>query len=385
MNVLHTTDVAHVLICAPSEAAADTLALRLKNYLNDKQLLRLNRPQRADNEVPSDLLPYCYMENDKFHLPPFEKIMAYNVVVTSCRDAAILGNARLTNNDLWEVERNMISAFRPEEQKPTPNLHWGALIIDEAAQATEIDVLPAISVVCPPSAYPANRALPRFIMAGDENQLGPRTSSRDPQFSISLFARLFNRPPYRDHPLSRTKIKPSTGPPVLKKSMLPMIYPPFANLIRNYRSHPAILSLPSSLFYNDTLIPQIPTLSGPLQHSELWCGRKWPVLFVPNTANDEIERDGGEWYNMAEARLACRTAETLVYGSSVNQADICIMSPFAAQVKILRSLIRSGAYGGGSGMWDVNIGPLEAFQGLEKRVVIICTTRTPSRFLIDDA
>ncbi|KAF2036765.1 hypothetical protein EK21DRAFT_106075 [Setomelanomma holmii] len=61
------------------------------------------------------------------------------------------------------------------------------------------------------------------------------------------------------------------------------------------------------------------------------------------------------------------------------------MSPFAAQVRLLRSLIRSNTYGGGSGLWGVNIGPLEAFQGLEKRVVIICTTRTRSRFLSEDA
>jgi helicase MOV-10 len=59
------------------------------------------------------------------------------------------------------------------------------------------------------------------------------------------------------------------------------------------------------------------------------------------------------------------------------------MSPFAAQVKVLRKLMRSSAYGG-SGYWDVNIGPLEAFQGLEKRAVIICTTRSRNRFVQED-
>jgi hypothetical protein len=57
------------------------------------------------------------------------------------------------------------------------------------------------------------------------------------------------------------------------------------------------------------------------------------------------------------------------------------MSPFAAQVKLLRRLIRGSNYGKGRGLWDVNIGPLEAFQGLESRVVIICTTRTRQRFV----
>lgn len=384
MQLLQSTNIAHLLICAPSEAAADTIALRLKLYLNHKQLFRLNRPGRADNEVPRDLMQYCHMENDMFYLPPFKTLMAFNVVVTSCRDASILTEARLTNIDLWAIERNMQSALHPEKPVPMPSLHWGALLIDEAAQATEIDIMPAISVVRPPTGYPDHLQHPRFIMAGDENQLGPRTASHNPQFSISLFARLFARSLYATHPLSRSNTKPSSNPPVLKKSMLPIPYPPFTNLIRNYRSHPAILSVPSALFYNNTLIPEAAIPSTALQTSPLWHGRRWPVLFLPHTGADEIERDGGGWYNVSEAQRACNIAEQLVYESSVKQADICIMSPFAAQVKWLRSLIRGSGYGGGSGLWDINIGPLEAFQGLEKRVVILCTTRTRERFLQAD-
>jgi helicase MOV-10 len=384
MQLLHTTESAHILICAPSEAAADTLALRLKEYLNTKQLFRLNRTGRADNEVPQELTPYCYMADGMFDIPPFKIMMAYNIVVTSCQDAGLLADARLTNNDLWEIERNTFAAFHPEGKTIMPPLHWAALLIDEAAQATEFDLLAAISIACPPSTYPTNLHQPRFVMAGDEHQLGPRTASRDPQYSKSLFARLFERPLYKDHPLSRANLKPSAGPPVLKKSMLPITYSPFTNLTRNYRSHPAILSVPSALFYNDTLFPEAPMPNTPLQTSTLWRGRKWPVLFVPCTGLDEIERDGGGWYNVTEAQLACSFAQTLVEKSGVMQTDICIMSPFAAQVRLLRSVIRGRMFGGGKGLWEVNIGPVEAFQGLEKRVVILCTTRTRHRFLKED-
>jgi helicase MOV-10 len=384
MQLLTTTRVEHVLICAPSEAAADTLALRLKQYLSNSQLLRLNRPGRADNEVARELTQYCYLTNDMFSLPPIKILMSYDVVVTSCQDAGILLEARLTNNDLWHIEKNMFETFHPKDEAQIPSLHWGALLVDEAAQATETDLAAVISVTYPPSAYPIALPQPIFVMAGDEHQLGPRTASRDPEYSTSLFARLFSRPLYATHPLSRSHTKPSAGPPVLKKSMLPIISPPFTNLIRNYRSHPSILSIPSSLFYNDTLIPEAGKPSTRLQASSLWRGRKWPVLFIPHTAPDEIECDGGGWYNFSEAQLACSLAQTLVAKSAVQQADICIMSPFAAQVKLLRSTIRGRMFGGGSGLWDVNIGPLEAFQGLEKRVVIICTTRTRSRFLVED-
>lgn len=384
MQLLNSTKVAHLLVCAPSEAAADTLAMRLKQYLSPKQLLRLNRPNRADNEVPRELLPYCYMQDDMFYLPPYKVLLSFAVVVASCRDAAILAEACLSNADLWTLERDLILALHPEDEPPIPSLHWGALLLDEAAQATEIDVLPAISVVCPPLAYPEHLAQPRLVMAGDENQLGPRTASHDPRFSNSLFARLSSRSVFAKHPLSRSNLKPYSGPPVLKRSMLPILYPPFTNLIRNYRSHPAILSVPSAHFYHDTLIPEAALANTSLQTSTLWLGRKWPVLYIPHNGPDELERDNGGWYNVSEACIACSIAQNLVFQAGVIQSDICIMSPFAAQVKLLRSMIRSGQYGDGRGLWDVNIGPVEAFQGLEKRVVIICTTRTRMRFLAGD-
>jgi helicase MOV-10 len=373
----HITD--HILICAPSESAGDTLALRLKEYLDTTQLLRLNGPWRADNEVAPALMQYTYMETDMFALPPFKQLMAYNIVVTSCRDASILVEARLTNTDLWTLEKNMLEAFKSEHANAPSNLHWGALLLDEAAQGTELDVLSAISAVCPPPEYPTSLPQPRFVLAGDEKQLGPKTSSHDPQCSQSLFARLFDRPIYKNHPLSRANTKPSTGPPVLRKSMLPILHTPFTNLIRNYRSHPAILSVPSSLFYADTLLPEATTPNTPLQSSSLWHGEKWPVLFVPHPYVEEIERDNGGWYNAEEARLACDFAAHLIRHDAVVQSDIAIISPFAAQVKRIRAVIRSSAYG----FWDVNIGPLEAFQGLEKRVVIIATTRTRGKNFVE--
>lgn len=379
MQLLNSNIADHILICAPSESAADTLALRLKKYLDTAQLLRLNGPWRADNEVAAGIMQHTYMEDDMFTLPPIKQFMAYNIVVTSCRDAAILVEARLTNTDLWTLEQNMLDAFHPNNNNIPSKLHWGALLLDEAAQGTELDVLSSICAVCPPTEYPISLPQPRFVMAGDEKQLGPKTASHDPQFSRSLFGRLFDRPIYKNHPLSRTNTKPSTGPPVLRRTMLPILYPPFTNLIRNYRSHPAILSVPSNLFYADTLIPEAPTPDTPLQASHLWHGTKWPVLFVPHCYIEDIERDDGGWYNAQEARLACDIAAHLVAHDVVAQSDIAIIAPFAAQVKRIRATIRTAAYG----LWDVNIGPLEAFQGLEKRVVIIATTRTRGKHFVE--
>lgn len=191
---------------------------------------------------------------------------------------------------------------------------------------------------------------------------------------MSLFARLFRRRVYADHPLARGK--------PLTKSLLPIPSPAFANLKRNYRSHPAILAAPSNLFYADELEPEASDTNR-LADWEGWRGRRWPVLFHNNASPDELELPGlmegtGGWFNAGEAEVACQYAASLVTSGLVEQSEVCIMSPFKAQVQRLRKRMRDLR------MWEVNIGPLEAFQGLERGVVILCVTRSRAKFLEQD-
>lgn len=265
-------------------------------------------------------------------------------------------------------------SFHPLDSAPeNTKLHWSALLIDEAAQATEPEALIPLTVVAPPLNAPENLST-LFVMAGDEHQLGPRTSLPSSPLKMSLFARLFKRAIYADHPLARGK--------PLTKSLLPIPCPAFANLKRNYRSHPAILAVPSSLFYADDLEPEASDTNR-LADWDGWRGRRWPVLFHDNTSQDELELPGlmegtGGWFNAGEAEIACQYAASLVTSGLVEQSEVCIMSPFKAQVQRLRKRMRDRR------MWDVNIGPLEAFQGLERGVVILCVTRSRAKFLEQD-
>ena len=77
-------------------------------------------------------------------------------------------------------------------------------MIDEAAQGTEPEILIPLSVIAPPEECTLQN--PIFVMAGDQKQLGPRTASRQAFYEISLFERLFSRPIYSEHPLSRQGI-----------------------------------------------------------------------------------------------------------------------------------------------------------------------------------
>ncbi|KAI9881504.1 MAG: hypothetical protein M1830_000067 [Pleopsidium flavum] len=368
----------HILLCAPSDPAADTLARRLRPHLAPSELFRLNASSRTFAEVPGELLPYCYTENDLFMLPAFKTLMAFKITVTTCRDADILVQARVTNRDLVKLERDLVTAIHPHvpnsgSARPPIALHWSALLVDEAAQATEPELCIPLSVIAP-SPNDKSAISPCFVMAGDEYQLGPRVLSRATALDVSLFERLFNRAVYKSHPMARK------GQSSFEKlSAVPIPQPPFVNLVRNYRSHPAILAVPSALFYHDTLMPEA-THVDRMEGWAGWKGCRWPVLFACNSGEDEIEQEGGGWYNVQEAFKACDFARSLMQSGLIEQQDICIMSPFRAQVNLLRQIIRKEPYL----MYGVNIGPMEAFQGLESRFVIICTTRSRSRFLEED-
>lgn len=303
--------------------------------------------------------------------------MEKRIVVTTTRDSELLRRARLTNRDLFRHEADVFSAYHPRTPCPKFQLHWDALIMDEAAEATEVEAILPLLVIAPPFLKDYKVKDPQVVLVGDHNQLGPRTASKRPELQMSLFGRLLRLPLFCDHPLARAK-QHGGHVPRLTSDMLPIIRPPFTDFIRNYRSHPAILAIPSSLFYYDTLEPHAEDTDGLLT----WPGfgdRELPVLFHDNRGRDEIEQDGGGWYNLEEADIAITHAESFI-NHGVQAQDICIMSPFRAQVRVLRNKARARG-------WVVaalNIGPLEAYQGLEFRVAIICTTRSRHRFIDQD-
>ncbi|KAK9460409.1 P-loop containing nucleoside triphosphate hydrolase protein [Lipomyces oligophaga] len=363
----------HILLCAPSDSAADTLALRLRHNMSNQDLFRLNNDRRSFAEVPMELLHYCetssVMAIDLFVLPEFAKLMKFRVVVSTCRDAKLLLEAQCTNRSLSRLDDYMRKAFGYSSPK---RLHWNALLIDEAGQGTEPDCLIPLRVVLPPDSNDVDP--PLFVMAGDHNQLGPRTALRQAGCSdleISLFERLMNLPFYSCHPLARKHLSHSNT------VKLPYIRPGFTTLIRNYRSHAGLLAVPSSLFYFDTLLPEATNVDSlttwtRLPNSEI------PMLFIENRDLDEMVEDGISWYNTTEIDHCQAVVRSLIEQCSVRPADIAIAIPFREQIRRVRNRLRK------IGLRDVNVGPVESYQGAEFRVVIVCTTRTRDRFLAQD-
>ena len=72
------------------------------------------------------------VEDDHFALPPWKRLMQYQVVVCSCLDAEILVSARCTNRALAQLEEDVCLTLRPSRREQEPIVpHWTHLLIDE--------------------------------------------------------------------------------------------------------------------------------------------------------------------------------------------------------------------------------------------------------------
>lgn len=59
LQILRIQPEACILLCAPSNPATDTLALRLREKFKPNEMLRLNDHHRTFAEVPNMIMQYC--------------------------------------------------------------------------------------------------------------------------------------------------------------------------------------------------------------------------------------------------------------------------------------------------------------------------------------
>ncbi|KAF9054183.1 P-loop containing nucleoside triphosphate hydrolase protein [Panaeolus papilionaceus] len=378
LQTLRVQPEACILLCAPSNPATDTLVSRLQPHLQQDEMLRLNDPNRTFAEVPSAIMPYCYVEDDKFALPPWQKLMKYRVVVTCCLDASILVGAHCTNMALMKLEEELAHSLHPRRKVVLQVVqpHWTHLLIDEAAQGSEPELLIPISVVLPP---PCDEPLakitftPQLALCGDINQLGPIVFSddaRSAELEVSLLERLFERPLY----MARTHSELALNSHASRR-------PPYTKLVKNYRSHPVILMPSSAIFYDDTLQPH--ATNGKIRWSEL-TNPDWPLKFIGCDAEERSTDERASWSNPGEIVQVVRVIKSMLEDPQqsdppLQAREIGVMAAWREQVWKLREQLRR------EGLSAVDVGTVEDYQGRESRVIIISCVRSNPRFLEEDA
>ncbi|GAA5820385.1 hypothetical protein JCM3770_000817 [Rhodotorula araucariae] len=330
-----------VLFGPPGTGKMTTLVEAVRQliaYREDTKLL-LAAPSNAAADVlcgslnlPPDQR-YCFTDTDnhnRYVCPELDALRKYRVVVVTCMSASMISGVG--------VERG----------------HFTHIFVDKAGQATE----PQTYV--PMSLADENTSV---ILAGDPKQLGPVVhSSVAIKFGLdkSLLERLMELDDYKETNMAR---RGST----------------YVKLKHNYRSHPSILTIPNELFYGGELqaMANVQTQNKLLGWSG-WATQDFPIIFHSVKGEDEREGNNPSFFNVAELTVVDSYVMHLLdplNGAAVAEKDIGVITPYSAQVKRLQRMLNRD---------KMTVGSVEQFQGQERSVIIISTTRSNRQWLEHD-
>ena len=205
--------------------------------------------------------------------------------------------------------------------------------IDEAGQSAE------------PATWLALTRARRLVLAGDHQQLPPTVLAAEAiqaGYGVSLLEQLMER----------------EGENWARQ------------LEVQYRMHEQIMGFSSAEFYANSLIAHPNVRRHVL--TDLPGVAATPLTTTPFTFIDtagagyaeELEPEGESRRNPQEAQLVVEKAQQLL-AAGVDSADIGIITPYAAQVRLLRSLLGEG----------VEVNSVDGFQGREKEAILISLVR----------
>ncbi|MBI5243774.1 MAG: AAA family ATPase [Elusimicrobia bacterium] len=386
-----------VLAAAPSNVAADNILERLLPDMDaGLRMVRLGHPARTLESLRRGNLRLLVAADEQFKQVSELDAQRDRIVKKLARS----GRSRFTFDERraaeTEVRRRWREARALERSierrilasaQVVLSTHGGIsrrllggefdlVALDEASQATE-----------PLSWIPLLRGR-KAVFAGDSMQLPPTLRSKEAarELGVTLFDRL--------------------------QSLLP---DSMQTLLRvQYRMHRTLMDFPSKEFYGGKLIAHDSVrahlachLSG-VQETDLTSA---PLVFV-DTAGTGYDERLNEFLqsreNDGEARLAAMILRQLL-DSGMRPQDIAVLSPYAAQVRLLKSMVRAVPAPGQSGARTtrtkhpkcvglvrpelttfgcsgrkendlrVEIGTVDGFQGREKEAVLVSLTRSNER------
>ncbi|XP_050372396.1 probable RNA helicase SDE3 isoform X2 [Argentina anserina] len=312
-----------LLVCAPSNSAADNV---LEKLLNDKadivvkenEIFRLNAPSRPLDDIKPEYIKFCFSEDNIFSCPPPKALRAYRIIISTYMSASLLYAEGIKKG------------------------HFSHIFLDEAGQASEPETMIPIA-----NLHGGNTVV---VLAGDPMQLGPIINSQraeDYCLGISYLERMFDCEFYRHEDNSYV-----------------------TKLVRNYRCHPDILHLPNELFYGGELLACKGESVSITARLDFLPNKDFPVAFFGIQGCDEREGNNPSWFNRTEASKVVEVTKRLTAGKNLSEEDIGVITPYRQQVLKLKKAFED------LDMPDIKVGSVEQFQGQEREVIIISTVRS---------
>ncbi|CAM8883181.1 unnamed protein product [Rhodiola kirilowii] len=345
-----------ILACAASNIAVDNIVERLIPHR--VKLVRVGHPARLLPQVLDSALDAQVLRGDNSALAKDirKEMKALNGKLLKTKDRNTKRDIRkelkilskeerkrqqLAIGDVLKTSDVVLTTLTGAASRKLENLTFDLVIIDEAAQALEI------------SCWIALLKGSRCVLAGDHLQLPPTIQSSEAEkkgFGRTLFERLEN--------LYGTEIT----------SMLTV----------QYRMHELIMSWSSKELYNSKIEahPSVAAhMLSDLEGVKTSSSTEPTLLLIDIAGCDMPEKKDEEesTLNEGEAEVAIAHAKRLIE-SGVSASDIGIITPYAAQVVLLKML-----RGNRDILQDLEISTVDGFQGREKDAIIISMVRSNSK------
>lgn len=313
-----------ILVCSSSNSASDHVLVKLLasggTLIRERNVFRLNASSRPYDDMNREYMRFCFFDEMVFKCPPLRALMQYRIIVSTYMSSATL------------------------QAEGLPRGHFSHIFLDEAGQASEPETM------VPITSLSDQRTV--VVLAGDPRQLGPVVFSRGAEnhgLGVSYLERLFQYDCYAQGNENYV-----------------------TRLVRNYRCHPAILELPSKLFYEGQLVPckESNSVMESVYNSLGLPNKAFPVLFVGIQGCDEREGNNPSWFNRTEASKVMEIIRKIMKNNDISSADIGVITPYRQQVLKLRKALELLE------MEDVKVGSVEQFQGQEREIIIISTVRS---------
>ncbi|XP_046881375.1 putative helicase mov-10-B.1 isoform X1 [Hypomesus transpacificus] len=338
---------AHILACAPSNSAADLLCERLLGHLDPHRVHRLYASSRAPGTVPKHLLRHCNWDatQDCFVLPAKKVLMQYKVLVTTLVTAG-----RLVSGGV-------------------PAGHFSHVFVDEAGQAVEPECVIAVAGLLRARGG-------QLVLAGDPQQLGPILRSPlalQHGLGLSLLERL----------MKHNSLYQKTGELGHYNSRF------VTKLLRNYRSHPAILKIPNQLFYDNELQVFADQWERDTYRNWEYLPKKgFPVIFHGVMGKDEREANSPSFFNVSEIEVLVDYLTKLMQTQGkkglpkLSPRDIGIIAPYRKQVEKIQKALKSvKELNQWNDIQELKVGSVEEFQGQERKIVMVTTVRSSINYV----
>ncbi|XP_032528460.2 probable RNA helicase armi [Danaus plexippus] len=359
LQILTLIPDSRILVATPSNSASNLITERLIKYKDSfsGSVVRLIANYLVDSDtIPEDVKPFCATLDIAKENTTKSKHYVKDNIQLNCQKSLIVRH-RVTIGTCY--------CLGSLKHLDIPRGHYTHIIVDEAGQATEPEIMLPLTFT--------NKEHGQIILAGDPMQLGPVAMSKyckEFGLDVSFLCRLLECFPY-------LKDYESYACGFDKRLV--------TKLNDNYRSLKEVLTLPSEMFYDGTLVPNVDkSMPWTEKFIDATCqifgsdDRNGGIFVYGIKGTNMRAQDSPSWYNPQEAAMVALTTCKL-FKKNITEEEIGIITPYIAQTKYLRLLFDS------MGLNQPKIGTVEDFQGQERPVILISTVRSSESHLEEDA